>query len=179
MTKFTVTVNDTAVNAQLDRLAKGGAALEPVFADIGEALKIRIDQCFAKQQDWDGQPWAKNELSTIQAWVKERGGFSKKTGKLNAKGQRLTANKKVLQGITGALRLTINWSATPASLTLGSPMAYAAIHNFGGDFKAWGKTQLAMPKRQFFPSNQSGQIHPAAQAIITNRLQVHLNKLKT
>lgn len=177
MAKFEIKVNDTAVNAQLDRLAKGGAALQPVFADIGEALKIRIDQCFAKQQDWDGNPWKANQLSTLAAWVKERGGYSKKTGQLNAKGQRLTASKKVLQGITGALRLTINWNATPAALTIGSPMAYAAIQNLGGDFKAWGKTQLTMPQRQFFPINQDGTVHPKAQAIITQRLQQHLNQL--
>ena len=65
MAKFEIKVNATAAQAQLDRLAKAGTALEPVFADIGEALQIRIDQCFAKQVDWDGQPWAKNELSTL------------------------------------------------------------------------------------------------------------------
>ena len=178
MAKFEIKVNDTAVQAQLARLAKGGAALEPVFADIGEALKIRIDQCFAKQVDWDGQPWAKNEISTLQAYIRQRGGYSKKTGALNAKGQKLTANKKVLQGITGALRLTIYWQATPAGLTIGSPMAYAAIHNFGGPFKAWGKTQLTMPQRQFFPVDPKGQLHPTAQTLITHRLQIHLNKLK-
>ena len=178
MTKFPITVNDQAVKAQLDRLAAGGAALQPVFADIGEALKIRIDQCFAKQQDWDGQPWAKNEVATIAKWVKERGGYSKKTGQLNAKGQRLTSSKKVLQGISGALRLTIHWQATPTSLQIASPMQYAAIHNFGGDFKAWGKTDLVMPKRQFFPIDKDNNIHPAAQKIITTRLQAHLNHLK-
>lgn len=180
MAKFTITVNDSAINAQLERLIKGGAALEPIFTDIGEALKIRIDQCFAKQQDWDGQPWAKNELSTMRAFLKERGGFSKKTGQLNAKGKRLTASKKVLQGITGALRLTAgDYNATPASLTIAPVMQYAAIHNFGGDFKAWGKTPLVMPKRQFFPIDQAGNIHPTAKTIITTRLQIHLNSLKT
>jgi phage virion morphogenesis protein len=177
MSSFTTQVNDQAVQAKLKELASLSTNLRPALADIGEALKTQIDRYFATQIGPDGIPWAANQLSTTQAYVKQRGGYSKKTGNINAKGRALLSSKKVLQGITGDLRRSIYWQATQSALTVGSPQIYAAIHHIGGPFKAWGKTQLTMPSRKFMPIDPAGNLYPAAKALVLSRLEQHLNQL--
>ncbi len=178
MTSFTVQVNDKAIQAKLNELSTRTTNLRPALTDIVEALKIQIDRYFATQAGPDGKPWAANQLSTTQAYLKQRGGYSKKTGAINAKGKALIASKKVLQGITGDLRRTIYWQANQSALTIGSPKVYAAIHHKGGQFKAWGKTTLTMPSRPFMPIDQNNNLYPAAQALILKRLEQHLSQLK-
>jgi phage virion morphogenesis protein len=178
MSSFTVQVNDKAIRAKLAQLATITTNLRPALTDIGEALKIQIDRYFATQTGPDGKPWAANQLSTTQAYLKQRGGYSKKTGNINAKGKALLGSKKVLQGITGDLRRSIYWQAAQTSLTIGSPKAYAAIHQYGGPFKAWGRTTLTMPSRPFMPIDENDNLYPAAQALILKRLEQHLNQLK-
>lgn len=178
MANFSIQVNNKAVQAKLAEFGSKAASLRPALTDIGEALKIQIDRYFATQTGPDGQPWEANALSTTQAYVKQRGGYSKKTGNINAKGKALLTSKKVLEGITKDLRRSIYWQASQTSLTLGSPKPYAAIHHLGGAFKAWGKTALTMPTRPFMPVDQNGTLYPAAQALILKRLEQHLNQLK-
>jgi phage virion morphogenesis protein len=178
MANFTVQVNDKAIQAKLVQLSAKVTNLRPALTDIGEALKIQIGGYFARQIGPDGKPWTGNQLSTIQSYIKQRGGYSKKTGNLNAKGKALTTSKKVLQGLTGDLRRSIYWQASQTAITIGSPKTYAAIHHYGGPFKAWGKTSLTMPSRPFMPVDQNGNLYPAAQALILKRLNQHLSQLK-
>jgi phage virion morphogenesis protein len=178
MSSFTVQVNDKAIQAKLSELATRATNLRPALTDIGEALRIQIDRYFASQIGPDGKPWAGNQLSTTQAYLRQRGGYSKKTGNINARGRALKESKKVLQGITGDLRRSIYWQANQTNLTLGSPKVYAAIHQYGGPFKAWAKTSLIMPSRPFMPVDENDNLYPAAQALILKRLEQHLNQLK-
>jgi phage virion morphogenesis protein len=178
MSNFNVQVNDMAVQSKLLELAKLSANLRPAFADIGEALKVQINGYFATEKGPDGQPWQANALSTTNSYVRARSGFSKKTGNITARGQAVKNSKKVLQGLTGELRRSIYWNATQLSLIIGSPKPYAAIHHYGGQFKAWGKTTLTMPTRPFMPVDSNDNLYPAAQTLIIKRLDQHLSQLK-
>ena len=175
MSSFSVKVNDQPVRAAMAQLLAKSQDQRVAMTDIGEALKIYIDTRFATQSGPNGQKWLSDSLLTIEAFIKARGGYSAKTGRLNKKGVALTANKKVLQGLTGELRRTIYWQAFQNSLVVASPKPYAAIHQFGGPFKAWGKQTLQMPARPFMPIDQNGNLSPAAQKIVLGRLRVHLN----
>jgi phage virion morphogenesis protein len=178
MSTFNVLVNDKAIQAKLTELASRTTNLRPALTDIGEALKIQIDRYFAAQTGPDGKPWAANQLDTVKAYGKQRGGYSKKTGQRSARGKAIEESKKILQGLTGDLRRQIYWRANESAVVLGSPMKYAAIHQYGGQFKAWGKTTLTMPSRPFMPVDQNDNLYPAAQALILKRLEQHLSQLK-
>ena len=133
-----------------------------------------IDGYFTARKGPDGQPWAANQLATIEAYIRQRGGYTPK-GQLSKRGQQLLSSKKVLQGITGELRRTIYWKAFASSLVVASPKPYAALQNFGGPYKAWGKTALEMPARQFMPIDQKGNLTPDAKKLVLTRLKLHLN----
>ena len=173
---FTVKTNLDQVLPQLDALTKRAIDLKPLYQDIGEALKIQIDTFFKTGIGADGQPWQQNSFATVQAYIKQRGGYTA-NGSLNKRGVQLSTSKKVLQGITGDLRRGVYWQATQDALTLGNQTPYAAIHTWGGKFKAWGKTDLIMPARPFMPVDIDGKLYPAAQAIIQRRLNQHLSTL--
>ena len=173
MPSFTITANTTEINLQLAQLSQRVGDLQPAYEDIGESLTILIDTFFKTGIGADGQPWQANAFSTTQNYIKARGGYTA-NGKLNKRGQVLAGSKKVLQGITGELRRTIFYQALNDSLIVGSPSMYAAIQNFGGAFKAWGKSTQQMPARPFMPVDQNGNLYPKARTIILRRLQTHL-----
>jgi phage gpG-like protein len=126
----------------------------------------------------DSQPWKSNQLSTLQRYVRARSDYSKKTGKISKQGQRIQDSKKILQDLKGDLRRSIYWRATQRSVIIGSPKPYAAIHHYGGDFKAWGKITLTMPARPFTPIDANGNLYPAAQARVIKHLNIYLAALK-
>lgn len=176
MNQFSIKVNDFQVNKRLSELSAKSANLRPLFLDVGERFKILIDGYFIRQSGPDGSRWQSNALSTTANYLKERGGYTPKGG-LNAKGKKLLAQKRVLQGITGDLRRSIYHQAFNDSLTIGSPVPYAAIHNFGGPFKAWGNRNLVMPTRQFMPLDKAGNLTPDARKILANRAAVFFAQL--
>ena len=175
MTQFSIKVNDFQVNQQLAALSAKSANLRPLFLDVGERFKILIDSYFIRQAGPDGVRWQSNALSTTAQYLKERGGYTP-NGALNAKGKKLLSQKRVLQGITGDLRRTIYHQAFNESLTIGNPMPYAAIHNFGGIFKAWGSRNLIMPTRQFMPLDKSGNLTPDARKILLARATIFFSQ---
>lgn len=175
MARIHVTVKDQAVRQGFAALKTKITNLKPAFSDVGEALKIEIDKRFATETDWNGQRWPSNAISTIRDYIEQRKGYGR-NGRLNAKGVKLAGSKKILEGLSKELRRSIYWSAFSDSLAVGSPKPYAAIHNMGGKFRAWGKTELTMPTRQFIPIDRNGTLHPKAVQIIKERLTYHLQR---
>jgi phage gpG-like protein len=182
MTTFTIKVNTAAALVKLEQIQAGVTNLEPFYKDLSEGLKVQIDTFFATGVGADGAPWQKNAFATVERYIKERGGFSKKTGKLTKRGQAIASSKKVLQGITGKLREGVYANATAQALTVGNSArnnghSYAAIHTFGGPFKAFGKTPAFMPMRPFMPVDSKGKLFPKANDLIQMRLQHHLKRV--
>jgi phage gpG-like protein len=83
--------------------------------------------------------------ASLEAWKKrKRSNYRTKGGKLVDDTTRATLVK------SGALRRSIKvLNKNYNSITLGSSLPYAQIHNDGLMGRAWGKHSFKMPKRQF------------------------------
>ena len=104
--------------------------------------------------------------------AKFAGSYSKKTGRLTATGARRVMNKKPLIGETRQLSTTIYKRVDGNTLTVGSPMAYAAIHQWGG--KAGRKKKVTIPSRKFMPIDDTGNLAPQARRLALAELEDYL-----
>ena len=107
-----IQVNDTQIQADLQRLAAKLGDLRPFFADVGETLLNSTRARFRSQTAPDGAPW--QALSPAYAARKRRN-----------QGQILT--------LYGHLRGTLVKAADKDSLRIGTPLIYGATHQFGRD----------------------------------------------
>lgn len=154
VTPITITVESAVVEAALDRLARAARDLRPAMRDIGGLLEKETDDNFRAQ----GRPhWKPLSQATIlnRLMGKDREGRSKgissvlrKDGDLRASAKRkLEGGLAILQD-TGALRSSIRAHSDRDSVTIGSVLEYAAIHQFG----AWpvgGRKSASRPAPSF------------------------------
>lgn len=126
-------VNNGNALIVLDGLAERMDDLRPALLEIGEDMVESVKGRFASATGPDGAPWAPNAPITLERYLALFKGTHKKDGSLSKRGQtRLTA-KKPLTGETRALATTINYQmTTDTEVSIGSPMVYAAMQNFGG-----------------------------------------------
>ncbi|WP_119352930.1 phage virion morphogenesis protein [Azohydromonas sediminis] len=150
-----IEIDDRQVRQALQRIQRRISDISPVMRDIGELLAERAKQRFATSTGPDGQQWAPNAPATIAAWLAAYGGNFKKRGGLTKQGAARAASKKPLVGESRALSTTIYYQAGGDSVTIGSPMVYAAIHQFGG--QAGRGRRVTIPPRPFLPITASGQ----------------------
>lgn len=117
-----VEIMDGGVRAAFDRLRKGlvlGGTMQPAMENIGRALKTGAQLRFRTTSGPDGKEWAQS--------------FRAKTGG----GQTLS--------LTRRLRNSITYEAQAGSVAVGTNVAYAAIHQFGGVIRAKAGPFLAIP----------------------------------
>lgn len=150
-----IQIDDREVQAALERLQRRLDDLSPVMREIGELLTERAKERFATSTGPDGQRWAPNAPATIAAYLKQYGGSYKKRGGMTKAGAARAAAKKPLIGETKQLMGTLYYRADRDSVTVGSPMRYAAIHQFGG--QAGRGKKVTIPARPFLPVTPSGQ----------------------
>lgn len=105
-----ITLDDAELQAALKKLLAKLGNLQPFFADVGEELLNSTRARFQSQTAPDGSPWA--DLSPAYAARKKR-------------------NKDKILTLRGALRGTLTQFADAESLRVGSPLVYAATHQFG------------------------------------------------
>ncbi len=108
--RYSVRVNDAEVQEALNQLIKRGTDLTPAMANIGEELLISHDQRFRDQKSPDGIPWAP---------------LSEATKSLMSK------NVDTILVLNHVLSGTLNYQASSDNLLFGSPLEYAATHQFG------------------------------------------------
>lgn len=72
-------------------------------------------------------------------------GHSGQTGKFSQ--ARTTA--KILSGETRELQNSTTYKYIPGGVRVSNDKPYAAVHNYGGMAKIYGKKEFQMPKRQF------------------------------
>lgn len=108
--RYSVRVNDAEVQEALNQLIKRGTDLTPAMANIGEELLISHDQRFRDQKSPDGVPWAP---------------LSEATKSLKSK------NVDTILVLNHVLSGTLNYQASSDNLLFGSPLEYAATHQFG------------------------------------------------
>jgi len=102
-------INDRELRRALRQLERAGGDMQAMFADAGEYLIRSTEARFAAQVGPDGRPWQE---------VKPQTRARKKHPKILTESHRL--------------RDSIVYRAGPTQLAIGSNVAYAAIHQFGG-----------------------------------------------
>ncbi|MGL0943362.1 phage virion morphogenesis protein [Vibrio vulnificus] len=108
--RYSVRLNDSEIQEALNQLIKRGSNLMPAMMEIGEELLISHDQRFRDQKSPDGVPWA--PLSETTKSLK-------------------TKNIDAILVLNGLLSGTLNYQASSDNLLFGSPLEYAATHQFG------------------------------------------------
>ena len=171
-----IEVNHQAVTEALNKLAGRLGRMRPFLLDVGEGLTERTKQRFSSAKAPDGTPWADNSAATLARYIQSRGGVSKKTGNLNAKGRAMAASKKPLQGKSGQLANQIFYDADEDSVTHGSSMIYAAMMHHGGQKSEFPHLWGDIPSRRFMPLTAAGQLDPTEADWIVERLSEYLTE---
>lgn len=142
---ITIEVHDQDVLAAFNRLLAANANMTPAMKAIGERLEETTKRRFETSTAPDGSRWAPNSRVTYEALANRgKGNFRKKDGKLSAKGARVLAGKKPLV-LGGYLAHTITYRPDATSVTIGSPMKYAAVQQFGAVQGALGRNKRGGP----------------------------------
>lgn len=175
MTSFSQIIDDRDLQDALQRLEARGTNLRPALLGIGEAWIGLVKASFATSTSPFGGKWAPNAAATYAAHLARfSGSYSKKTGKLTATGSRRVLGKKPLIGETRALSTQIYKLVDRNTLTIGSPMAYAAINHYGG--KAGRGKKVTIPSRKFMPIDDAGNLAPKARDIALAELSDYLEQ---
>lgn len=132
--KIGVSVEQAGVQRMLQRLGQRARDLSPVLREIGSSVVDEARLGFKASTDPYGQPWKPLKAATI---ARRRKGSA----------------KPLLD--TGRLRNSIAWQqAGPAAVDIGTSLAYAAIHQFGG--QAGRKRKTTIPARPYIATKERG-----------------------
>ena len=148
---FSIQIEDTAVNAALTALAGRAIHIQPVLQAIGEDVMERAKARFSRSAGPDGTPWKANAPSTLVA---------KKAG------------RGPLIGESGSLRRQFHVNAVLDAVTISNSMAYAAIHQFGG--QAGRGRSVTIPARPFLPVRPDGSLYASDKAAILETLRHYI-----
>lgn len=136
-----VEIDDRELRAFLARFS-GQAGMGPALREIGEVLAETTKQRFASSRGPDGTVWAPNSDVTLLRYVQAFGGLGKRRAgggrNLTAKGTRRLAAKKPLIGETRSLSSTITYQVAGDSVTVGTPMIYGGVQQFGAKKRQFG-----------------------------------------
>lgn len=165
MTDITVTVTDSGVNEQLQRLAAKLGNVEPALAVAAEGLLERTKRRFETSTAPDGQKWKENAPATLGILEKSLGkSYKRKNGGLNKKGLARMAGKKPLIA-SGNLMRQITARASGNSILMQATMAYSAIQHYGG--KAGRGKKVNIPSRPYMPIDpNTNDLYPAERDAI-------------
>lgn len=123
---------DQAQN-KLRRLKNAGENLEPAFFELGELLLESTRQRMDKQEAPDGTPWQPLSETT----------------------QQLKGHDTVLK-LSHSLYDLLNYQIGSNQLMLGSPLEYAATHQFGREGGGFGGSDI--PERAFLGISDQDEI---------------------
>lgn len=133
-----IEIDDRELLGALTRLVEHAEHPGLAMREIGERLAESTQARFSSSTAPDGSRWKPNAQATILDYLGGRGGFSKKTGKITAKGSALAMNKRPLVA-SGVLQDTIAWNLIDggSGVEVGTDRfaddweAGAAVHQFG------------------------------------------------
>lgn len=187
ITPIIITIESDAVETALDRLARAARDLRPAMRDIGGLLEKETNDNFRAQ---GRPPWPPLSQATIlnRLMGKTKDGKSKGIASILRKdGDLRPAAKRKLEGglailqDTGVLRGSIRVYSEKNSVTIGAarvktkagtPMEYAAIHQFGG-MAGRGK-KVRIPARPFLPVDKDGNLSSEAERGVLAAIYDHL-----
>jgi len=112
---------DRELREAFQRLERAAGNLEPALRDFGESWLNNTRARFEAEQAPDGTPWA--PLSERYK-------------------RRKTKNRDKVLTLSGELMRQLNYQVSGHSVAVGSPLEYAAVHQFGATKGAFGATRL-------------------------------------
>ena len=118
---LTITVDDSAVRAHLQRLNKALGNMEPVMDAIGARLEAQVRNRFATRTDPEGQAWAQWRPATVEGYPYPGSPAAAKDGPGNAR----------LLDRYGTMLDSLNFDATADSVRVGFGQPYATYHEHG------------------------------------------------
>lgn len=160
------------VVALLQEIQKRARNLRPAMRTIGQEVREVSMRAFKAQANpADAQPWPALSTATILARTRRqfrsKGGLYTKNGKRTRAGVLGAMQSAQALLNTGALRNSIQVGAvTKSSVTVGTNLPYAAIHQFGG--MAGRGRKVRIPARPFMGLDDS------ARANIVNTLRSYV-----
>ena len=167
--QVTIQVDDVEVKGMLQRLAQRVGNLTPVMREAGRTLQNDAVNNFKRQSAPDGTPWKPlSYLTRLNRARKATGGklYIKSGKRTTAKAYRAAISAQALLD-TGVLRNSIQvQQVTPDSVTVGSRLKYAAIHQFGG--QAGRGRKVNIPARPYIGMSDQ------ARRDIVNAINRHL-----
>ena len=169
-----IEVRSQAVTALLTQLKDKTGNVSPVLKALGEDIAERTKERFGTGAAPDGTPWQANSHVTLMRYLQAKGGLSKKTGKVSAKGKLAAAGKKPLIGISHDLSRQISWDVVGETLTVGSTMKYARIQQQGGAKAQFSNLWGDIPARPFLPITPAGTLYPQEESRIVETLREYL-----
>ena len=147
---ITVKIEDRQVLDTLTKLVNKAKNLRPAFAEIGEDLLDTTKRRFSAATSPDGKAWAANSPVTVARYLGNYSSSFKKDGSLSKAGTARSTSKKPLTGESKSLQRTINYQLIGApGVTVGSPMVYAAMQQFGGTKSQFPHLWGNIPARPF------------------------------
>ncbi len=169
-------IDISIVHDEFNRLLRAASNTQPVLKAIGEKAVEFTKTRFAVSQDPYGAAWKPNAAVTLDLHLSRSKANFTKSGQISAKGQRALAGKNPLIGETRALSTNIFSRVAGEAVEVGSPLIYAAIHQFGG--KAGRVRKVSIPARPFLPDPQRGLPAPLNDDIIAVLIE-HLHRAKS
>lgn len=154
MYKFEIT--DAAVIASFNRLIDFGENPRGALLAIGEQGVEFTKSRFEESKDPYDNPWAPNSDTTLRNMLHGNGKNFTKKGGLSARGNKVLAGKKPLIGDSKSLSTQLSYHVSGNSVTITSPMVYAAMQNFGGTKAEFQNLWGDIPARPFFPDEKRG-----------------------
>lgn len=109
-----IDINEDEVRANLDALLDRMANPQPFYQSVGNLMVGSVGENFRREQTPEGAPWQPLRPATIRAR------------------QRRGKSALAILRETGVLAGSISYEVEPGGVWIGSPVRYAAIHQFGG-----------------------------------------------
>ncbi|OHD27421.1 MAG: hypothetical protein A2Y38_05595 [Spirochaetes bacterium GWB1_59_5] len=151
-----IEITDAGVVDAFNRLIAFGENPQGALAAIGEKVVDFTKARFEQSVDPYGTPWAQNSDTTLRAALHGSGKNFTKKGALSKLGAAVLAGKKPLIGESKSLSTQFSYRVLDDSVEISSPMAYAAMQNFGGSKAEFPSLWGDIPARPFFPNPEQG-----------------------
>lgn len=144
---ITITVDDSAFRAYLDRLTDQMGNVAPVMESIGQEIESRISGRFETETDPTGARWHPWADSTRETYPKN-------------------GNGRILERY-GDMLGSLNWQADASSVRVGFGQPYATYHEFGTKH---------MPRRGLlFEDPEAGILAPDDEASVLDMITAWLD----
>lgn len=152
-----IEITDSGVIDAFNRLIALGENPQGALMAIGEVATDFTKRRFVEGADPYGTPWEQNSDTTLRAALHRSDRNFTRKGALSKRGQTVLAGKKPLIGESKSLSTQFHYTVIgDNSVVVSSPMAYAAMQNFGGTKAEFPHLWGDIPARPFFPDESRG-----------------------